>query len=199
MKVMAIVKFLILVLIISCSSNKKLKERKIQVSEDIEITTDSGQNILLKAGTNFDLINENLLIRSPGHISVLLVPIKDENQSIKIDLKTLEEAKLNSLVGYSLDEQLSEVLTSINEIQQLINEDKGNESLALINELQKKYPELGYLEMLKASSYVVLGEQDRAKELLKISIKKYPGNIQAQKFYESIVLEENTQQTRAKQ
>ncbi|MEO6459411.1 MAG: hypothetical protein ABIO95_03080, partial [Bdellovibrionota bacterium] len=68
-----------------------------------------------------------------------------------------------SEMGRELNQRLNKVTGRVVEIQRALAKRSGRDALRMIEELESSYPELTYLNFLKASSYVLNGERDKAR------------------------------------
>lgn len=175
-------------LLVSCGSVKGKSNRQIEFKQDVTIYNDQGESLDIKKDSKINLDNKNMLIESPGYVSLLVVPLNEDPKEVSVNLKNLESKKIKEMLGATIDHELSKVLFRINNAQQLLMQEKGNEALMLINEIQKEYVNLDFLDILKASAYVMIGDPNNAKILLEKSIEKYPDNEETKQLYNSLFM-----------
>jgi pectate lyase len=161
-------------------------QSQVKFEQDVLVTNLQGKTQKIDEGQKVNFDNESILVESAGKVSVLLVPISNSSKDIQLKLKNLDKQQMNTFVGSSVNDELSRILFQINEVQNLLMEKKGNLAIQKIEQLQGKYKELEYLSFLKVSAYIVKGEREKAKQLLELSLQKYPDNKEGRDLYNSL-------------
>jgi predicted Zn-dependent protease len=128
---------------------------------------------------------EPVLIESPGYVGLLVVPESKAATDIKVTLKAAEQWE-SKTSDRKLNQKLNQLVSRVNEVQVLISSNKAKEALHKLEGLQASYPEITYLNFLKASCYVLLGETSRAKVALETAMRDFPENEDGKALYQTI-------------
>ena len=107
---------LTLALVNSCSTTSSIGY-DVELSQNAIVTIGDGKPFSMKKGAKFNTEGKHVLVESPGHIGMLIVPGGESTGKVKISLKTFDkwsgpylEAKTNKA--------LSEVLQRVHEVQE---------------------------------------------------------------------------------
>ena len=178
--------YVLISLMFSCGSSKK--GRIVTVKQDAKVIFDSGEEKVVKANEGFEFEEKrSMLIQSPGHISVLVVPVRGKKQNVDVSLKRFDKSAFNISLNKIYNNELTTILSKIHNIQKNIQEQKTSEALTLVDALREQYPGLTYLSFLKASIHYILGEKEKAKQLLELALEEYPKNEDALSLYSSLL------------
>ena len=147
----------------------------LELAQDSQVTIGTETTVLRKTGEKFPLPSAPVLIESPGHVGLLIMPPAPDTSEGKIKI-TLRPAK--SWEGQAYEKQTSqsvnEVVFAISDIQSLIAEHRATEALSKLDDLQGRYPRAGALKFLRASCLLVLGQQERARGELEAAVREFP-------------------------
>ena len=78
------------------------------------------------------------------------------------------------------------MLPEVERIQSLIAQGRAKDSLARLDELQRKYPRVTFLNFIRASLLVVLGDQGQALSILGVALRDFPQNESGREMYRTI-------------
>jgi hypothetical protein len=125
------------------------------------------------------------LIESPGRIPVLLVPVSSDGGAITVNspstMDMIKEAK-----DLKIDNELSEVLLKLGEIQFLMAQKKLSIAQQKISELKTQFPNVRYLDFFDASIAFLLGDRTRALASVTTGLKAHPDYSPGLKLQESL-------------
>ena len=176
---------------VSCATVSSPSKYSVYVDQDVQITSEINKVEQKMKGQKIDF-DEPLLIESPGYVGLLVVPINDKANLVKVSLKPIEELggeqiqKQNNLV-------LNDLVNGINDIQILLSTNKSKEALTKVEEIQVKYPKVSHLKFLKASCLVVQGERAKARVILSEALKEFPDNENAKQLLQSLSRQTSTE------
>jgi hypothetical protein len=130
------------------------------------------QDLVAEQITTFKL-DEPALIRLDKKVPMILVPVGEGRQQITIDSLKVDEV-LNAYNQGQANVMLSEILAEIVDIQQSVQQKKLDQAYRDLLQLQAKYPEVTFLEFLKASILLVMGKKAEAEKTAEAAVKKFP-------------------------
>lgn len=170
----------------ACSSGTG--QRTVRFQDDVSVTDAAGKTSAIKKGDPVVVEDSPLHAESAGHVGVLIVPISSAPGVTEITLKPIDEfggPRFNALLNKGLNEVVSKVI----EAQKLLASGKARDALKVIEGVQEKNPDLTYLNFLKASCLVILGEKDRARTSLERALTDFPENEAGRALAASIGME----------
>jgi predicted Zn-dependent protease len=129
--------------------------------------------------------NEPVLLESPGHVGVLLIPARETPTQYKVSLRELPLWGGDAVDRYA-NSVISEVLSKVTQAQVLLGQHKPEQALEIVQELRAKHPKLSYLGFLESSCYLVMGQREKATATLSRSLEDFPKDEQAKALYRSI-------------
>lgn len=162
-------------LLAACSSLDSDGGRILKFKDDVTVLEAGGSKSSVKKGESIPLPAQPINIESPGHIGLLVIPVTPAKGEVEISLKPVEEFG-GSQFNRAVNSRLNEILSKVVDAQKLLASGKAREALGIIENLQEKNSELTYLNFLKASCLVVLGERSRAREALDAALASFPDN-----------------------
>lgn len=174
--------FSTLALLVGCTSHPTAATNLV-LSQDTYVTAGKEERQPRRKGDSITLGNEPLLLEAPGHIGLLIVPVNGAPSELTPKLIPTEDWA-GEAFGKALRSQLSQIVTETNRIQILISRREGQQALERVEALQRQYPQIPYLQFLRASSLYVIGETEKAKVALEAGLKDLPDDANASKFYE---------------
>ena len=179
--------FLILIkFLVSCSSSSAPKSTQIKLTQDTYVTIGSGSKNLQKKGESVEVKDNNpVYLEAPGYIGMLVVPVKDAVAQLEPSLKPIDGWS-GEVFEKIINSKINEIVQETNLVQILLSTGKGKEAFEKIDLLQKKYPQVTYLNFYRASALYVMGEKENVKNALKIALKDFPDHVEARNFYKSL-------------
>ncbi|MFM8270043.1 MAG: tetratricopeptide repeat protein [Pseudomonadota bacterium] len=157
---------------------------EVVVLQDAVITIGENEPQVIKKGAKVMIPSDSATtISAPGYSSVLIPPAQSGSSSFTVNLKPAEGWG-QDLVSKQLDEELNKALISVNEVQRLLQKNKVEGALSMVEMLEKKYPKLLGLRILKARSYTMLNKKNEAKQVLQSIVKDFPESRTTRKFLE---------------
>ena len=159
---------------------------RIRFAQDVVVSKSDGSGqVPIKAGGEIQLDGGSVLIESPGHIGMALIPVKSTGREIQINLKQTD-AWSGEAVDRKVDARLNELASGITEIQVLLAHSESSRALEKLDVLQAKNPGAKWLQFLRASCWVVAGDFSRAQAALEAALKDFPTDPAAKALYEAI-------------
>lgn len=154
------------------------------VLQDAVITSGQEEPRLVKRGEKVTVPSDQVTrIEAPGYGSVLIPPTQGNSSQFSVNLRPTDGWG-QDLVSKQLDDELNKVLISFNQVQALLKRNQGEQAISMVEMLEKKYPKLLGLRLLKARSYVAMKKTDEAKKVLQAVVKDFPENRTTRKFLE---------------
>jgi thioredoxin-like negative regulator of GroEL len=170
----------------ACASFGGSDGRTLKFQDDVTVTQAGGNRTTVAKGEAMPMPNVPVHVEAPGRVGVLVVPTSSAAGETLISLKPVEDwggPQLNRLVNARLNEVLSRVVDA----QKMLGSGRAKDALATIEDLQTRNPELTYLNFIKASCLVVLGERDRARSALDAALSAFPDNESGRALAASII------------
>ena len=158
----------------ACSTTNS-DSRILKFQDDVTVSQTGGSKTSIKKGDSMPLPTAPVQVEAPGRVGVLVIPAQPGSGEITISLKPVEDwggPQLNRLVNA----RLNEVVARVVDAQKMLSLGRAKDALATIEDLQTRYPELTFLNFLKASCLIVLGERERAKTTLDAALDAFPDN-----------------------
>ena len=183
-----------LIALSGCSTFNELKDNigssvptkhKVVLLQTAVINTPDGNTFTKNAGEFILVDDQPVIIESPGHIGVMILPPGKTATVSKLKLKPLNSwsGEKTELVANDI---LSKLLPKIIKIQSLLSQKKSQDAYNMARTLRVKYPRINYLKFIEATCLVVTGRLQQARDLLKQALNEYPNNIPAQDLLRSI-------------
>jgi tetratricopeptide (TPR) repeat protein len=142
-------------------------QQPVEVIENNEIRKfNKGDKLEISKGQTF-------LVESPGHIGVLVVPL-GKNVEANLRLKEISLDQLSPSMRKKQNIVISKILKDVIMAQNLLQGRKAFEALALVDKLITENGDLVYLNFLKASCHILLGQKEMARNSLDQALKIYP-------------------------
>ncbi|MFP5518872.1 MAG: hypothetical protein ACLGGX_03155 [Bdellovibrionia bacterium] len=165
----------------------EVAEVKLLVPMDGEITSLVSQERtpLTKDKENNIKINGPSILSLSGRMPVLLIPAKEKGSEVKLDPPTFKEAAAkNGQLEVSLI--ASEIMIAIQNIQRDIQKKKYDSAFIQVQELQTKYPNVGFLDFLRGSILFLQGKRGAAREAVNKALEMHPNFEQGKEFLKQI-------------
>jgi hypothetical protein len=159
--------------------------RSLKFKDAVTVTTAEGRETDYKAGESISVPSEPVQVEAPGQVSVLIVPAGLGSGVTEIKMRRLETWSGPEL-GREINQRLNKVTGRVVEIQRALAQRSGREALRLIEELQANYPELSYLNFLKASAFVLMGERARARTAVEAGLVDFPEDVSGKALLRSL-------------
>lgn len=166
---------LALIALSACSSTGGYLNKSARFAEPVTLVTLDGQETSVKANEDTKIPNKPVKIESPGYVSLLLIPTSNDSGTMEVKMRRLEGWS-GSEVGRQVNQKLNLVLEKVVEAQRALAGKKGREALSIIEALQQENSELTYLDFLKASAYVLIGDRNAASRTLESALAAFPDN-----------------------
>jgi len=142
----------------------------------------------LKAGDTILMTDQPFQISGQSKVPILVVPSSIRTRLIEVDLEDLAKNQLKDLIGPgprgSSPDEINQLLDEINLLQSLLNEGKPQGALVIVDKLKAQFPDVAYLDLIKASCLYLAQDLNGARASLELALKHLPQNLQAQKVLE---------------
>lgn len=171
----------------SCSTILRQPVNEVKVPQETLVTFQNGEKQKNEKDKPVTLNKGPVLVESPGHIGVLVVPVESRDQTVNLRLKELDKDNFGEHFQAIYNRELTEILAGVYKAQKYIQENNAKVALSEVQKLQVKYPGLTYLSFLEASIHLVLGNRNKTKEILEVALKNYPDNKDAMDLYVSLL------------
>ena len=162
---------------------------KVKLNQDVYVKKSNAEAELVKSGSEIIVSDEATLIESPGHVSTLVLPATQKPTEIKLTLRKGPEWASETSKTLASD-RVTEILGEVSEIHGLLFVKKPNQALEKITALKEKYPKIGYLDYIHASTLVLMNRRSEAAVLLKAASEKSPEFEPAKKLLRTIASDE---------
>jgi len=175
---------------LSCASAPtKIRTTEIELTTDATVTVGSDQATQRKKGETVEVTEQPVLVEAPGMVSTLVVPFRNDMPSkVTLTPRPLENW-LGEQATATTNRMLHEVMVEVTNIQVMLSRGKAREALAATELLQTRHPNLAYLQFLKASCQMVLGDRGGAKATLEAAVKNHPDQKAGLELYRGLATE----------
>jgi hypothetical protein len=156
----------------------------LQVNQVAKLTrVDGDKAVDLEANVPFVTDDkEPMFVKAKGKVPVLIIPQSSASQkTVKLSLVDVKDWP-NRMTQDFLDQSLSELVETSVKIQSDLQMNKAVEALEKIEILQKKFPNLMYLNFFRASALVLQGKKSLAISSLKKALASHPTNEEGLKL-----------------
>jgi hypothetical protein len=159
--------------------------RTLRFRDAVTVTGADGRETAYKAGESIPMPSDPVQIESPGQVSMLVVPLAPRAGVSEIKMRKTEGwagTEFNREVNLRLNRTVERVV----EAQRALANRQGREALRIVEDLQNSYPELTYLDFLKASAYVLLGDREKARAAVESGLAAFPDNAAGRRLAASL-------------
>lgn len=137
---------------------------KVEAAQDVFIVQDKNEPKLVKSGEKFEVSNTPVQVFAPGKTSVTLLPAGDYDW-VTLDLQN-QTQWLGPEQKIEEEQRLAGLLKNYRDLQIALTEQKASEALAIMSKLDKDFPNLSYLRLIRASVYLALGQNSDARRVV---------------------------------
>ncbi len=130
-------------------------------------------------------VSEPVLLSSPGKIPVLLIPLHASSSTVDISAPSLKSV-IGELNQAEVSRLLSVVMVEVTGIQMLIRKRKLDEAKSKLSALQARYPEVAFLNFIRASLLFLEGNRVEAKSAVISGLKAHPDYEEGKRFLKEI-------------
>lgn len=157
-------------------------------------TNENGQIVNLKEQTSTDIkgdvdldikLNAPSMVKLDGRIPVLLVPVQIGSSEVKLNPPTFKEAA-GETAQKEISFVVSEIMLVIQNVQKDIQRKNYDQALNKIEELQKKYQNVAFLDFVKGSVLFLQGKKNLARKAVKKALEVHPNYQEAKDFLKSL-------------
>lgn len=174
---------LFFLLINGCSIAPPAGHGQILLSQDTYVTSGNSPQALLRKGEAVGLGTEPVYLQAPGYVSLLVVPLGGTSQSVFPSLRPIDEWGGEAFES-ALNSKVNELVAGINDVEVLLGKARIEEAIAKIELLQRRYPKVTCLNVIKASALFLSGERSQAKAVLDDAMRQgLPSDSGTLEFY----------------
>ena len=157
----------------------------LSVDADSDVTQGE-QKKTVKAGERFE-INDTVpaLVESSGKVPVIVLPLGSTKSEVKVTAPSVVDWP-SALTQKRMDQNLSVLLNSIQEVEAKLKKNEAREALSMMDRLQSQFPELSYLNFLRASALVLNGQKKEALDSLNKALAAHPNNVRGQQMLSAL-------------
>lgn len=155
---------------------------------------ENGQVVNLREQTTTDIkgdvdlelkLTAPSLVKLEGRIPVLLVPVQTGSSEVKLNPPTFREAA-GETAQKEISMVVSEVVLVIQNVQKDIQKKNYDQALAKIDELQKKYQNVAFLDFVRGSVLFLQGKKSLARKAVKKALEVHPNYQEAKDFLKTL-------------
>ncbi|MGZ6441008.1 MAG: hypothetical protein ACXWRU_13195 [Pseudobdellovibrionaceae bacterium] len=140
----------------------------------------------IKGDMDLDLkITAPSLIKLEGRIPVLMIPIQQGSSEIKLNPPTFKEAA-GETAQKEISFLLSEIMIVIQNVQKDIQKRNYDQALFKIDNLQKKYQNVAFLDFVRGSVLFLQGKKSEARKSVKKALEVHPNYQEAKDFLKAL-------------
>lgn len=166
------------------SSETKIKLHSIENGSITDLATQNKQELLKNNDTELT-ISTPLQVDILGHLPVILIPLKEGTTDIKLQPPSYKDA-INTYGQNEISHIVSKMFIDIQLVQKKIQLRDLSGAMSTINELQKNYPNVAFLDFIKGSILFLQGQKSEARTAIKKALEAHPDYEEGQKFLKSI-------------
>ncbi|WP_413287622.1 hypothetical protein [Bdellovibrio sp. HCB337] len=155
---------------------------------------ENGQVVNLREQTSTDIksdvdlelrVTAPSLVKLDGRIPVLLVPVQVGSSEVKLNPPTFKEAA-GETAQKEISLVVSEVVLVIQNVQKDIQKKNYDQALAKIDEVQKKYQNVAFLDFVRGSVLFLQGKKNLARKSVKKALEVHPNYQEAKDFLKTL-------------
>lgn len=147
---------------------------------------ESGLTVQLEPGQSLDVdLDGPAEVHSGGRLPMILLPVQRSNSRIELASPALAEI-VEGLKQQEVSQLLSLLLSEIADIQDLIRRKRVNEAHEKVKSLETRYPQVGFLKFLRASTLLLKGQQEEARRLAEEALKAHPDYEEGRQFVQKL-------------
>lgn len=157
-------------------------------------TNESGFILNLKSQTKKEIkgevdtdvqIDSPAIIKLEGRIPVVLIPVQQGNAEVKLNPPTFREAAKET-AQKEISLIVSEIIEEIHVVQKEMQKKNYDKALYKIEELEKKYPDVAFLDFIRGSVLFLEGKKSKARQALTRALEAHPNYQEGRDFLKAI-------------
>lgn len=155
---------------------------------------ENGQVVNLREQTSTDIksdvdlelrVTAPSLVKLEGRIPVLLIPVQTGSSEVKLNPPTFKEAA-GETAQKEISMVVSEVVLVIQSVQKDIQKKNYDQALVKIDEIQKKYQNVAFLDFVRGSVLFLQGKKGLARKAVKKALEVHPNYQEAKDFLKTL-------------
>jgi predicted Zn-dependent protease len=160
---------------------------QMRVNEHGQMTNLTTQEVIqIKGETDFELLlKAPHLINLNGRIPVLFVPVQPGLSQVKLNPPTFKEA-VGDTAQIEIGKIVSNLMVGIQDIQTEIRRKNLDRAFEKLEQIEKQYPRVTYLEFIKGSIYLLQGNKSQARKAVERGLEAHPDYKEGQEFLKSL-------------
>lgn len=136
----------------------------------------------IKGETDIDMtLVAPLWITLNGRVPVLAIPVQQGHSTIKVNPPLFKDA-VGDMAQVEIGKIVSNLMVSLQEVQGLVRKKELDKAMAKIEEIEKLYPRVTFLEFVKASIYLLKGNKSMARQATERGLEAHPDYREGQDF-----------------
>lgn len=167
----------------ACSSVPDTKV--VRFENDVTVVQPGGGKTNYKKGDTYPFPNIPVQVEAPGYVTVLMLPTQGNSGEATLTMRAIDDWG-GPQFKQQLNSRLNEIISRVVEAQKELSGGRARGALSIIEDLQSKSPELTYLNFLKASCLIVLGEREKARAALDVALAAFPDNESGRALSQSL-------------
>ena len=130
-------------------------------------------------------IDSPTMLKLDGRIPVMIVPAQSGDSNVKLN-PPLEKEVVERASQKDIGNSVSEIMMQMETVHKSIQKKNFNQASAEIDELQARFPQVGFLGFARGSIYLLQGEKNKAREAVSRALQAYPNYKEGQDFLKAL-------------
>jgi hypothetical protein len=139
----------------------------------------------VKKGETIAITDSAVYLEAPGHIGLLVLPPLSGQGEMTANLRPFDQWG-GAVFEKRSNDVLGDVMDGLVNAQKLMARDQAAAALTTVEGLISKYPTVSYLNFIKASCLVMLGQKSEAIAALESALHDHPQHAQARSLYRNL-------------
>lgn len=126
-----------------------------------------------------------MVVRLDGRIPMVLIPVLPGSTEIKINPPTYREAA-GETSQKEISQIVSEVMIAIESIQKEIQKKNYDQAMFILEETQKKYQDVAFLNFVRGSILFLQGKKNKARKAVTKALQSHPNYKEGKEFLKAL-------------
>lgn len=158
---------------------------RVIAAQDMTATSADQAVKAVKQGDVIAVGDAPVYLEAPGHIGLLVLPPLTGTGDVKANLRPFDRWG-GAVFEQRSNDVLAEVMDGLISAQRMMARDQAAAALSTVEGLIGKYPTISYLNFMKASCLVMLGQKNDAVAALEAALHAHPQHVQARSLYRGL-------------
>jgi len=126
------------------------------------------------------------IVSLDGRIPLILIPVAEGAQEVKINPPTYRETSAGINAQKEISTIVSEVIIGLEDVQKEIQKKNYDQALSKVEEMQKKYPAIGFLHFTRGSVLFLQGKKNKARRAVTTALEAHPNFQEGKDFLKAL-------------